>query len=197
MKNKEKETREEEIDPYEHVPDGDNIEPYGLHPWSRFFFGKGRNKGGGKKGAHYQWKEDRRLQQEGVAAWFLAHGELPTGRHRWQSTKGRGKGGKAWTFHMLYQNRAEDEQVGPEWQGGYIADYAVAARARSHSAPPKPSRPTPGSSGNLADYYRGPLPSVEPAEYTMPEELSGRWLKRGGQENGVLWVFMLTTNMPI
>ena len=83
---------------------------------------------------------------------------------------------------MLYQNRAEDEEVGPEWRGGQIANYAAAAGTRSRSAPAKPSRPTPGSSGNLADYYRGPLPSVEPAEYTMPEELSGRWLKRGGQE---------------
>ena len=97
---------------------------------------------------------------------------------------------------MFYQNRAEDEEVGPEWRGGHIANYATAAGTRSRSALAKPSRPTPSSSGNLADYYRGPLPSVEPAEYRMPEELSGRWLKRGAQENGVLWVFMLTTNMP-
>ena len=83
---------------------------------------------------------------------------------------------------MLYQNRAEDEEVGPEWRGGHIANYATAAGTRSRSAPAKPSRPTPSSSGNLADYYRGQLPSVEPAEYTMPEELAGRWLKRGGQE---------------
>ena len=167
--------------------DGEDIEPFGCHPWHRLFL-EGQTaaqKGGGKKGAHYQWKEDRRLQQEGVAAWFLAHGELPTGRHRWQTTKGRGKGqksGKGWTFHMLYQNRAEDEEVGPEWRGGQIANYAEAAGTRSYSAPAKSSRPTPSSSGNLADYYRGELPSVEPAEYAMPEELTGRWLKRGGQE---------------
>ena len=83
---------------------------------------------------------------------------------------------------MLWQNRAEEEEIGPEWRGGQIADYAVAAGTRSHSAPAKSSRPTPSSSGNLADYYHGELPSVEPAEYAMPEELTGRWLKRGGQE---------------
>ena len=82
----------------------------------------------------------------------------------------------------MWQNRAEEEEVGPEWRGGRIADYAVAAGARSHSAPAKPSRPSANSSGNLADYYGGELPEVEPTEYAMPESITGRWLDRGGQE---------------
>ena len=73
-------------------------------------------------------------------------------------------------YHSLWQNRAEEE-VGPEWRGGRVADYAVAAGTRTHTPAPKPSRPSAKSSGNLADYYGAELPEVEPTEYAMPENI--------------------------
>ena len=84
-------------------------------------------------------------------------------------------------YHSLWQNRAEEEELGPEWRGGRVADYVVAAGTRTPTPAPKPSRPPAKSSGNLEDYYFVSLPEREPIEFAMPN-ITGRWLDRGGQE---------------
>ena len=178
--------------------DGEDIEPVGTHTWlSQFEQGHiSRMKGKGRKGAWHEWQDFLRREREKAEEQARREGRRPTGRHRpgWKldNPKGQGRGGKGWHFanwddkkrmyHSLWQNRAEEEELGPEWRGGRVADYAVAAGTRTHTPAPKPSRPSAKSSGNLADYYGGELPEVEPTKYAMPENLSGRWLNRGGQE---------------
>ena len=100
--------------------------------------------------------------------------------------KGKGKSEEDWRLHTLEHHRHEDQlpvQLGPEWLGGRIANYAQAAGAKP--APLRPSKnPVPMSSGTLEDYYYGPLPDIKKAEFKVPKELAGRWLIRGGQETG-------------
>ena len=138
----------------------------------------------------YRWRN-----QEAANELARQEGRLPTGRHRpgWKQNnpKGQGRGGKGWHFanwddkkkmyHALWQNRAEEEELGPEWRGGRVADYAVAAGLRTHTPAPKPSRPSAKSSGKLEDYYFVTLPEPEQREFAMPN-ITGRWLDRGGQE---------------
>ena len=78
--------------------DGEDIEPFGEHPWHRQFLhgwisGK---KGGGRKGAYHQWMEYRRRNQEAADELARQEGRRPTGRYRlgWQTTKGKGRGRK-------------------------------------------------------------------------------------------------------
>ena len=86
-------------------------------------------------------------------------------------------------YHALWQNRAEEEAAGPEWRGGRIADYALAAGRRTHTPAPKPNRPLKVPPLHLEDYdyYFVTLPEPQPREYAMPT-IPGQWLDRGGQE---------------
>ena len=152
-------------------------------------------KGKGRIGAWHEWQNFLWHQREKAEEQARRDWRRPTGRHRpgWQldNPKGQGRVGKGWHFanwddkkemyHALWQNRAEEEELGPEWRGGRVADYAVAAGTRTHTPAPKPSRPSAKSSGNLADYYFVSLPEREPIEFAMPN-ITGRWLDRGGQE---------------